>query len=46
MRNSYISNSNNIAYKQFGNSVVVNVLKSVLENVLEINNLFAELILL
>ncbi|BAQ61122.1 DNA-cytosine methyltransferase [Geminocystis sp. NIES-3708] len=41
-----ISNSNNIAYKQFGNSLVVNVLKSIIENVLEINHLFAELILL
>ncbi|GAB4312581.1 MAG: DNA cytosine methyltransferase [Geminocystis sp.] len=41
-----ISNSNNIAYKQFGNSVVVNVLRAIVENVLQINNLFAELILL
>ncbi|MBL1210594.1 DNA (cytosine-5-)-methyltransferase, partial [Geminocystis sp. GBBB08] len=41
-----ISNSNNIAYKHFGNSVVVNVLKSIVENILQINNLFAELILL
>ncbi|BAQ61160.1 DNA-cytosine methyltransferase [Geminocystis sp. NIES-3708] len=41
-----ISGSNNIAYKQFGNSVVVNVLRLIVENVLQINNLFAELILL
>ena len=38
-----LSNSNNIAYKQFGNSVVVNVIKSISENVLEINNLFYEI---
>jgi len=38
-----LSNSNNIAYKQFGNSVVVNVIKSITENVLEINNLFYEI---
>ncbi|NCO76230.1 MAG: DNA (cytosine-5-)-methyltransferase [Cyanobacteria bacterium] len=35
-----INNSKNIAYKQFGNSIVVNVLKSIIQNVFEVNSLF------
>ncbi|MBD2393656.1 DNA cytosine methyltransferase [Cyanobacterium aponinum FACHB-4101] len=34
-----ISDSKNIAYKQFGNSVVVNVLKSIVEKIFAVDNL-------